>query len=79
LDDEGRVVLRLFLRGVAATADDDLLRSSATVPFSAAPYSSAAPYFSGELTDAELLDLGAGALGADPALRGPGCGLMGNE
>jgi len=37
--DEGRVVLRLFLRGVAATADDDLLRSSAT----------------GELTDAEHL------------------------
>jgi hydroxymethylbilane synthase len=72
LDDEGRVVLRLFLRGVAATADDDLLRSSAT----------------GELTDAEqlgrhvaaeLLDLGAGALGADPVLRGPGRGLMGNE
>jgi hypothetical protein len=57
------------------------------VPFSAAPYF-VAPYFSGELTDAEqlgrhvaaeLLDLGAGALGADPALRGPGCGLMGNE
>jgi hydroxymethylbilane synthase len=77
LDDEGRVVLRLFLRGVAATADDDLLRSSATVP-----------YVIGELTDAEqlgrhvgaeLLALGAGALGADPALRGPGCGLMGNE
>jgi hydroxymethylbilane synthase len=77
LDDEGQGVLRLFLRGVAATADDDLLRSSAT-----------APYSDGELTDAEqlgrqvaagLLDLGAGALGADSALRGPGCGLMGNE
>jgi hypothetical protein len=26
-----------------------------------------------------LLDLGAGALGVDPALRGPGRGLMGNE
>ena len=87
LDDEGGVVLRLFLRGVAATADDDLLRSSATVPYSSVGYSSAL-YFSGELTDAEqlgrhvaaeLLDLGAGALGADPALRGPGCGLMGNE
>jgi hydroxymethylbilane synthase len=80
-------VLRLFLRGVAATADDDLLRSSATVPYSSVGYSSAL-YFSGELTDAEqlgrhvaaeLLDLGAGALGAGPALRGPGCGLMGNE
>ena len=56
LDDDGRVVLRLSLRGVAATADDELIRSSAT----------------GELIDAEklgcqvaaeLLDLGAGALG----------------
>jgi hydroxymethylbilane synthase len=72
LDDEGRVVLRLSLRGVAATADDDLLRASAT----------------GELMDAEklgrqlaaeLLDLGAGALGGDPALRGPGRSPMGNE
>jgi hydroxymethylbilane synthase len=72
LDDDGRVVLRLSLRGVAATADGDLLRSSAT----------------GELTNAEnlgrqvaaeLLDLGAGALGADPALHGPCPGLMGNE
>ncbi|MGH3770775.1 MAG: hydroxymethylbilane synthase [Pseudonocardiaceae bacterium] len=77
LDDEGRVVLRLFLRGVAATADDDLLRSSAT-----------APYSDGELTDAEnlgrqvaaeLLDLGAGTLGADPALHGQCPGPMGNE
>ncbi len=50
--DDGRLVLRLSLRGVAATADGDLLRSSAT----------------GKLTDAEnlgrhvaaeLLDLGA--------------------
>jgi hydroxymethylbilane synthase len=84
LDDNGQVVLRLFLRGVVATADDDLLRSSATVPYSSAPFSEpyfSAPYFAGELTDAEqlgrhvaaeLLDLGAGALGADPALRGPG-------
>jgi hydroxymethylbilane synthase len=82
LDDDGRVVLRLSLRGVAATADDDLFRSSATGPYSAVPYPS------GELTDAEnlgrqvaaeLLDLGAGALGADPALHGPCPGLMGNE
>ena len=65
LDDEGRVVLRLSLRGVAATADDHLLRSSAT-----------GPYSPGELTDAEnlgrevaaeLLDLSAGALGAGPS------------
>jgi hydroxymethylbilane synthase len=39
LDDDARVVLRLSLRGVAATADGDLLRSSAT----------------GNLTDAENL------------------------
>jgi hydroxymethylbilane synthase len=72
LDDDGKVVLRLSLRGVAATADGDLLRASAT----------------GELIDAEklgrqvaaeLLDLGAGALGGDPALRGPGRSPMGNE
>lgn len=65
LDDDGRVVLRLSLRGVAATADDYLLRSSAT-----------GPYSPGELTDAEnlgrevaaeLLDLSAGALGAGPS------------
>jgi hydroxymethylbilane synthase len=65
LDDDGRVVLRLSLRGVAATADDHLLRSSAT-----------GPYSPGELTDAEnlgrevaaeLLDLSAGALGGGPS------------
>lgn len=65
LDDRGRVVLRLSLRGVATTQDDDLLRASAI----------------GELIDAEklgcqvaaeLLDLGAGAQGRGPALRGPG-------
>lgn len=72
LDDEGRVVLRLSLRGVAASADDYLIRASAT----------------GELIDAdklgrqvaaELLDLGAGVLGGDPALRGPGRSPTGNE
>jgi hydroxymethylbilane synthase len=92
LDDEGRVVLRLFLRGAAATVDDGMLRSSATVPYfdgtySDGPYSDG-PNSDGEPTDAEklgrqvaaeLLDLGAGALGVDPALRGPGRGLMGNE
>ncbi len=97
LDDQGRVVLRLFLRGAAATVDDGMLRSSATVPYfdgpnfdgpySDGPYSDG-PYSDGEPTDAEklgrqvaaeLLDLGAGALGVDPALRGPGRGLMGNE
>jgi porphobilinogen deaminase len=39
LGDDGRVVLRLSLRGVVATADGDLLRASAT----------------GKLTDAENL------------------------
>lgn len=67
LDTDGRVVLRLSLRGTAATEDDDMIRASAT----------------GELIDAEklgrqvaaeLLDLGAGALGPNPALRGPGPG-----
>jgi hydroxymethylbilane synthase len=79
LDDEGRVVLRLFLRGIAATVDDDVLRSSATVPYSDGPYSDGAPTDAenlGRQVAAELLDLGAGALGADPALRGPCPGLM---
>jgi hydroxymethylbilane synthase len=87
LDDEGRVVLRLFLRGAAATVDDGMLRSSGTVPYSDGPDSDG-PYSDGEPTDAEklgrhvaaeLLDRGAGALGVDPALRGPSRGLMGNE
>jgi hydroxymethylbilane synthase len=65
LDDEERVVRRLSLRGVAATADDDMIRASAI----------------GELIDAdklgrqvaaELLDLGAGALGATPGAAPPG-------
>jgi hypothetical protein len=64
-----------------------MLRSSATVPYFDGPYSDG-PNSDGEPTDAEklgrqvaaeLLDLGAGALGVDPALRGPGRGLMGNE
>ncbi|MGH3600334.1 MAG: hydroxymethylbilane synthase, partial [Pseudonocardiaceae bacterium] len=59
LDDEGRVVLRLFLRGAAATVDDVMLRSSATVPYSDGPYSdgpcSTVPYSDGEPTDAEKL------------------------
>ncbi|MGH3913054.1 MAG: hydroxymethylbilane synthase [Pseudonocardiaceae bacterium] len=65
LDDDERVVLRLFLRGVAATADDGLVRASAT----------------GEIIDAEklgrqvaaeLLDLGADALGGGPGTARPG-------
>lgn len=75
LDDAGRVVLRLFLRGVAATADDDLFRSSATAPYLSAPF------LTGVLTDAEnlgrqvaaeLLDLAGGALGGRPSAARPG-------
>ncbi|MDQ4103876.1 MAG: hydroxymethylbilane synthase, partial [Actinomycetota bacterium] len=54
LDDDERVVLRLSLRGVAATADDDLLRSSATAPYSEGPYIDG-QYSDGEPTDAERL------------------------
>jgi hydroxymethylbilane synthase len=82
LDDEGQVVLRLFLRGAAATVDDGMCRSSATVRYSDGPYSDGEPTDAeklGRQVAAELLDLGAGALGVDPALRGPGRGLMGNE
>jgi hydroxymethylbilane synthase len=70
LDDAGQVVLRLFLRGVAATADDELFRSSGTAPYLSGPQ------LSGELTDAEnlgrqigaeLLDLAGGALGDQPS------------
>jgi hydroxymethylbilane synthase len=75
LDDEGRVVLRLFLRGVAATADDDLLRSSATAPYSAARDSVGEPTDAeklGRQVAAELLDLVAGALGSRPSAARPG-------
>ena len=52
--DDGWVVLRLSLRGVAATADGDLLRSSATGKFTDAENL-------GRHVAAELLDLGASA------------------
>jgi hydroxymethylbilane synthase len=66
LGDDGRMVLRLSLRGIAATADGDLLRASAT----------------GKLTDAEslgrhvaaeLLDLGASAASRTPLAPVPEC------
>ncbi|MGH3810579.1 MAG: hydroxymethylbilane synthase [Pseudonocardiaceae bacterium] len=76
LDDDGRVVLRLSLRGAVTTADDDVLRSSATGPYSGEPTDAENL---GRQVAAELLDLGAGALGVDPALHGPCPGLMGNE
>ncbi|MGH3824371.1 MAG: hydroxymethylbilane synthase [Pseudonocardiaceae bacterium] len=75
LDDEGRVVLRLFLRGVAATADDDLLRSSATAPYSAVSDSVGKPTDAeklGRQVAVELLDLAAGALGGRPSAARPG-------
>jgi hydroxymethylbilane synthase len=83
LDDDGQVVLRLYLRGVAATTDDDLVRSSAIAPYSGASLS-CGPHSFGKLTDAEnvgrqvaaeLLDLAGGALGdwvVSPAPRRPG-------
>lgn len=75
LDDEGRVVLRLFLRGVVATADGDLLRSSATAPYSAESDSVGKPTDAeklGRQVAAELLDLAAGALGESPSAARPG-------
>ncbi len=75
LDDEGRVVLRLFLRGVLATVDGDLHRSSATAPYSAASDSVGEPTDAeklGRQVAAELLDLAAGALGETPSAARPG-------
>jgi len=77
LNDEGQVVLRLFLRGVAATADGELFRSSATAPYSDGEFTDAENL--GRHVAAELLDMGAGTLGVDPALHGQCPGLMGNE
>ena len=62
LDDDGQSVLRLSLRGVAATAEDHLIRSSATGPYSPGELSDAENL--GREVAAELLDLGAGALDA---------------
>ncbi|AHI01705.1 hydroxymethylbilane synthase [Kutzneria viridogrisea] len=59
LDDAGRSVLRLSLRGVAATPQNDLLRASATGDLTAAEQL-------GRALAAELLDLGA------TVLSGPG-------
>jgi hydroxymethylbilane synthase len=80
LDDDGRVVLRLYLRGVASTTDDDLVRSSAIAPYSGASLT-CGPQSFGKLTDAEnlgrqvaaeLLDLAGGALGGRPSAARPG-------
>ncbi|APU12552.1 MULTISPECIES: hydroxymethylbilane synthase [Actinoalloteichus] len=55
LDDEGRVVLRLSLRGIAATSQNDVLRASAIAETTAAEQL-------GRDVAAELLDLGAAVL-----------------
>ncbi|ASO18119.1 hydroxymethylbilane synthase [Actinoalloteichus hoggarensis] len=55
LDDEGRVKLRLSLRGVAATSQSDVLRASAIAETTAAEQL-------GRDVAAELLDLGAAVL-----------------
>lgn len=66
LDDAGRIVERLSLRGVAATGDDEMLRASATGELTVAEQL-------GRQVAAELLDLGAATLG------GPGRRPMGND
>jgi hydroxymethylbilane synthase len=60
--DDGRVVLRLSLRGLAATADGDLLRSSATATLTDAEHL-------GRQVAADLLDLGALLTASAPAPR----------
>jgi len=60
LDDEGAVVYRLSLRGVAATPENDMLRASATGDLTAAEEL-------GRALAAELLDLGAAVLSGPEA------------
>jgi len=73
LDDDGRIVLRLSLRGVAATVHGGLCRASATGDLTVAEQL-------GRDLAAELLDLGAAALGSpNPATRGAGGKPDGNE
>ncbi|TWP47751.1 hydroxymethylbilane synthase [Lentzea tibetensis] len=60
LDDEGKVVHRLSLRGVAATPENHLLRASATGDLTAAEEL-------GRALAAELLDLGAAVLSGPEA------------
>lgn len=60
LDDEGKVVFRLSLRGVAATPENDLLRASATGDLTEAEGL-------GRALAAELLDLGAAVLSGPEA------------
>ena len=60
LDDDGAVVYRLSLRGVAATPENDMLRASATGDLTAAEEL-------GRALAAELLDLGAAVLSGPEA------------
>lgn len=74
LDDAGRAVERLSLRGVAAAPDDPsgaLYRASATGEMSVADQL-------GREVAAELLDLGAATLGTPPGSDGPGHRPMGS-
>lgn len=74
LDDAGRAVERLSLRGVAAAPDDSsgaLYRASATGEMSVAEQL-------GREVAAELLDLGAATLGTPPGSDGPGHRPMGS-
>ncbi len=78
LDDEGRIVHRLSLRGVAATPDGVLLRASALGKMPLGEMTVAEQL--GRDVAAELLDLGAAGSGSpNPALDGPGRRPMGNE
>ncbi len=78
VDDEGRVVHRLSLRGVAATPDGVLLRASALGGMAWGEMTVAEQL--GRDVAAELLDLGAAGSGSpNPALDGPGRRPMGNE
>jgi hydroxymethylbilane synthase len=60
LDDDGAVVYRISLRGVAATPENDMLRASATGDLTAAEEL-------GRALAAELLDLGAAVLSGPEA------------
>jgi hydroxymethylbilane synthase len=70
LDEDGRVALRLFVRGISTAAGDSLLWGCATVSSSALRELTDADKL-GRRVGAELLDPGAGARDVDPALPGP--------
>lgn len=69
-DEDGRVALRLFVRGISAAAGNSPRRGCATV-FSSALKELTDAEKLGRRAGAELLDLGIGARDVDPALPGP--------